>query len=115
MVTGIPDSRSEIVMLRAPGGGAGVELATFVRPEHKPGSPTAMANELGLRNIGFEVDDLQGIVDGLAGTDTGWSAGSVSTRTSGGWPMCAGRRGSSSRWPSGSADAPPHRATAGGR
>ncbi len=80
-VTGIPDSRSEIVMLRAPGGGAGIELATFVRPDHEPGSPTAMANELGLRNICFEVDGLQAAVDGLAATGTGWSAGSVRTRT----------------------------------
>jgi len=59
-VIGIPDSRTEIVMLRPPDGGAGVELASFVRPDHKPGSPTAMANELGLRSICFEVDDLPG-------------------------------------------------------
>jgi catechol 2,3-dioxygenase-like lactoylglutathione lyase family enzyme len=66
-VIGIPDSRAEIVMLRPPDGGAGVELASFVRPDHDPASPTAMANELGLRS------------------------------TPGGWPMCAGRRESSSR------------------
>ena len=44
-VIGIPDSRTEIVMLRPPNGGSGVELASFVRPAHEPGSPTAMANE----------------------------------------------------------------------
>jgi len=65
-VCGIPDSRTEIVMLRPPGGGAGLELASFVRPDHKPGSPDAMANELGLRNVSFEVDDHQAAVDGLA-------------------------------------------------
>ena len=65
-VCGIPDSRTEIVMLRPPGGGAGLELASFVRPAHEPGSPGAMANELGLRNVSFEVDDLQAAVDGLA-------------------------------------------------
>ncbi|RIQ17854.1 VOC family protein [Jiangella rhizosphaerae] len=65
-VTGIPDSRSEIVMLRPPGGGTGLELARFVRPDHVPGSPTAMANELGIRNVGFEVDDLQAAVDRVA-------------------------------------------------
>jgi catechol 2,3-dioxygenase-like lactoylglutathione lyase family enzyme len=43
-----------------------LELSTFVRPEHEPGSPTAMANELGLRNVSFEVDDLQATVDRLA-------------------------------------------------
>jgi len=67
-VTGIPDSRSEIVMLRPPGGGTGIELARFVRPEHVPGSPDAMANELGVRSICFEVEDLRGVVDGLAGS-----------------------------------------------
>jgi catechol 2,3-dioxygenase-like lactoylglutathione lyase family enzyme len=65
-VCGIPDSRTEIVMLRPPGGGTALELARFVRPEHVPGSPTAMANELGLRNVCFEISDLQGTVDGLA-------------------------------------------------
>ena len=65
-VTGIPDSKSEIVMLGAPGGGTSVELSSFVRPDHSPGSPEAMANELGLRSIAFEVDDLPGVVDRLA-------------------------------------------------
>jgi len=38
-VIGIPGSRSEIVMLRPPGGGAGLELPGFIRPGHEPGSP----------------------------------------------------------------------------
>ncbi len=62
-VIGIPDSRTEIVMLRPPDGGTGLELASFVRPNHEPGSPAAMANELGLRSVVFEVDDLQAIVE----------------------------------------------------
>ena len=74
-VIGIPDSRSEIVMLRPPGGGTGLELARFVRPDHLPGSPTAMANELGLRNVGFEIDDLQAAVDGLAANGYGLVGG----------------------------------------
>src|SRR5213082_3596183 len=65
-VIGIPDSRSEIVMLRPPDGGAGLELSSFVRPDHEPGSPAAMSTELGLRDVSFEVDDLQAAVDGLA-------------------------------------------------
>jgi catechol 2,3-dioxygenase-like lactoylglutathione lyase family enzyme len=64
-VIGIPDSRSEIVMLRPPGEGTLLELSSFVRPDHLPGSPAAMANELGLRNVAFEVDDLQTVVDRL--------------------------------------------------
>jgi catechol 2,3-dioxygenase-like lactoylglutathione lyase family enzyme len=65
-VIGLPESRSEIVMLRPPGGGTGLELSSFTRPEHAPGSPNALSNELGLRNVAFEVDDLQGILDRLA-------------------------------------------------
>ena len=67
-VCGIPDSRTEIVMLRPPDNGARLELASFVRPDHLPGSPTAPANELGLRNVSFEVEDLQAAVD-LAAAD----------------------------------------------
>jgi catechol 2,3-dioxygenase-like lactoylglutathione lyase family enzyme len=44
-VIGIPGSRSHIVMLRPPDGGPGLELSSFVQPDHEPGSPTAMANE----------------------------------------------------------------------
>jgi len=65
-VIGIPNSRTEMVMLRPPGGGTGLELSRFIRPRHEPGSPGAMANELGLRNVSFEVDDLQAILDRLA-------------------------------------------------
>lgn len=65
-VTGIPDARTEMVVLRAPDGGAGVELATFIRPDHESGSPAAMATELGLRSVAFEVDDVYAIVDRLA-------------------------------------------------
>ena len=65
-VIGMHNSCSEIVMLRTPGGGSMLELARFVRPDHEPGSPDAMANELGLRSLGFEVDDLKSVVDQLA-------------------------------------------------
>ena len=65
-VIGIPDSRTEIVMLRPPDGGTGLELASFIRPNHEPGSPDAMANELGLRSVVFDVDDLPAAVDQLA-------------------------------------------------
>ena len=74
-VTGIQDTRCEIVGLRAPGGGTWIELSSFVRPDPVPGSPTAMANELGLRNIAFEVDDLQVTVDELAADGHGLIGG----------------------------------------
>jgi len=74
-VIGMPGSRTRIVMLRPPGGGTAVELSSFTRPDHEPGSPAAMANELGLRNVAFEVDDLQGVVDRLAADGYGLVGG----------------------------------------
>ena len=65
-VSGIPGSSTEIVMLHAPGGGTGVELARYVAPEAEPGTPEARANVLGLRSIAFEVDGLQEIIEHLA-------------------------------------------------
>jgi catechol 2,3-dioxygenase-like lactoylglutathione lyase family enzyme len=65
-VCGIPNSRTEIVMLKSPDDGFRLELSRFVRPDSVPGSPAAMANELGLRNVAFEVNDLQAAVDWAA-------------------------------------------------
>jgi catechol 2,3-dioxygenase-like lactoylglutathione lyase family enzyme len=65
-VIGIADSRSEIATLRPPDGGAGVELSCFTQPEHLPGPSAAMANEGGLRNISFQVDDLDAMVERLS-------------------------------------------------
>ena len=74
-VIGIPDSRTEIVMLRPPDNGTSLELSRFIQPNHEPGSPGAMANELGLRNVAFEVDNLQAVVDRLAGDGYGLVGG----------------------------------------
>src|SRR5438034_5731401 len=74
-VIGIPDSRSEIAMLRAPDGGTGLELSSFSRPDHQPGSPGAMSTELGLRNVAFVVDDLQAVLDRLAADGYGLVGG----------------------------------------
>lgn len=74
-VIGIPGSRTEIVMLRPPDGGTGLELSSFVRPDHLPGSPSAPANELGLRNVAFEVNDLTAAVDWAATSGYGLVGG----------------------------------------
>ena len=74
-VIGIPGSRSEIVMLRPPGGGTGLELSAFTHPETQPGSPDAMSTEIGLRNISFEVDDLDAILARLAADGYGLVGG----------------------------------------
>ncbi|MCP2341512.1 VOC family protein [Actinomadura rupiterrae] len=74
-VIGIPDSRTQIVMLAPPGGGTTLELSSFDRPDHRPGLPDAMANELGLRNVAFEVDDLDAALDQLAADGYGLVGG----------------------------------------
>ena len=61
-VTGLPGSRTEIVMLRPPDGGTAVELSCFVRPAAEPGDQAAMANVVGLRSVAFEVQDLDDAV-----------------------------------------------------
>ncbi|MDT0212398.1 VOC family protein [Rothia sp. ARF10] len=73
-VIGIPGSRSEIATLFLPDDGehgrdgarTKLELSRFVHPDHEPGSPDNMSTELGLRNIAFQVDDLDTVVDRLA-------------------------------------------------
>jgi catechol 2,3-dioxygenase-like lactoylglutathione lyase family enzyme len=74
-VSGIPDSRTEVVMLKPPDDGTRLELARFMRPDHLPGSPEAPSNELGLRNVSFEVDDIQAAVDNAAADGFGLVGG----------------------------------------
>ena len=86
-VIGMTDARTEVMLLNAPDGGPGLELARFVRPDHTTGSPAPMANELGLRILAFEVDDLPAIVDRL--TADGYGAiGGVGTYESA-WRMAS--------------------------
>jgi catechol 2,3-dioxygenase-like lactoylglutathione lyase family enzyme len=73
-VCGIPGAHCQIVMLRSPDG-ARLELASFVTPDHVPGSPDAMANEVGLRNVSFEVGNLQAAVDAVAADGYGLVGG----------------------------------------
>jgi catechol 2,3-dioxygenase-like lactoylglutathione lyase family enzyme len=74
-VCGIPGAHCEIVMLRPPDGGSRLELSSFVTPDHAAGSPTAMANEIGLRNVSFEVADLDAAVEAVAADGYGLVAG----------------------------------------
>jgi catechol 2,3-dioxygenase-like lactoylglutathione lyase family enzyme len=73
-VCGIPGAHCQIAMLKSPDG-ARLELASFVTPDQTPGSPEAMAYEVGLRNVSFEVGDLQAAVDAVAGDGYGLVGG----------------------------------------
>lgn len=66
-VIGIRGSRVDMVLLRLPGGGTGLELSRFLRPEQEPGAAGALSTRTGLRNVTFEVDDLLRLVERLAG------------------------------------------------
>ena len=74
-VCGLHDARTEIVMLRTPEGGTMLELSSFVRPKAVAGSPNAMANELGLRSVAFQVDDLPALIEQLAANGYGLVGG----------------------------------------
>lgn len=74
-VIGMTGAATEIVMLHVPGGGTTLELSSFARPQHLPGSAAAPANELGLRNVAFEVQDLHAAVKHAAGEGYGLVGG----------------------------------------
>ncbi len=61
-VCAIPGSRCEVVGLSLPGGGTWLEVARFVTPDHVPGLTDPPANQLGIRNVCFEVDDIEATV-----------------------------------------------------
>ena len=74
-VCGLPGAHCQLAMLKSPGDGFRLELSSFIAPDHVPGSPHAMANELGLRNVSFEVGDLQAALDEVAAEGYGLIGG----------------------------------------
>jgi catechol 2,3-dioxygenase-like lactoylglutathione lyase family enzyme len=65
-VIGIPGSRTETVMLRAPDGGTRLELSSFVRPDHRPGLPGGIGQFEDIRRMAY-VRGPEGIIVSLAG------------------------------------------------
>lgn len=65
-VIGLTGARTEIVMLRPPGGGTAVELSRFVRPPSPPVPAPVGATEPGLRSLAFVVEDLAAVLSRLA-------------------------------------------------
>jgi catechol 2,3-dioxygenase-like lactoylglutathione lyase family enzyme len=74
-VCGLSGAHCNIAMLRPPDGGSRLELSSFVTPDNLPGTPTAMANEVGLRNVSFEVADLDAAVAAVAADGFGLVGG----------------------------------------
>ncbi|WP_229051625.1 VOC family protein [Aeromicrobium sp. Leaf350] len=74
-VCAIPGAHCRIAMLAMPGGGPRLELSSFVSPDHVDGPPEAMATEVGLRNVSFEVGDLDAAVEAVAADGYGLVGG----------------------------------------
>ena len=67
-VVGLNDVRCDIAMMRTPDGHGRVELSKFHTPPAVRAEPeSAPANALGIRRIMFAVDDIDDVVDRLAG------------------------------------------------
>jgi catechol 2,3-dioxygenase-like lactoylglutathione lyase family enzyme len=89
-VVGIPHARTEMVVLRPPGGGTGLELSRFLHPDPGSGStPEPLPTELGLRNVTFEVDDLTTVLDRLTAAGHGLVGGVA--QYEGSWRMASVR------------------------
>ena len=74
-VIGMEGAKTEIAMMHAPSGDTTVELSSFVRPEPVSGTRDAQANEVGLRSVAFEVEDIHGAVDRAAALGHGLVGG----------------------------------------
>jgi catechol 2,3-dioxygenase-like lactoylglutathione lyase family enzyme len=76
-VCGIPGSRTEVVGLNLPGAGGGtwLEVARFITPDHVPGLTDPPANQLGIRNVCYQVDDIEATVAAAAALGYGLVGG----------------------------------------
>ena len=64
-INGLEDVRAEIMMVRTPDGSGTLELVKYHAPQDDESLRPLPPNRLGFRHICVEVDDLNGIVDGL--------------------------------------------------
>ena len=74
-VCGVPGARCEVVGLSLPAGGTWLEVARFLYPDHVPGLADPPANQVGIRNVCFEVDDIEAAVGMAAELGHGLVAG----------------------------------------
>lgn len=65
-VIGIENSRTEIAMLRLASGGTSIELSSFTRPGAIKSDENAPANQLGLRSVAFEVENIEATISQAA-------------------------------------------------
>lgn len=94
-VVGIPGARTELAVLRLPGDGTALELTRFLEPVPPSAPPPAGHDLRGIRNVSFEVEGLDELVDRLIADGCPCSAASASGEVCGAWRPCAVRRASS--------------------
>ncbi len=107
-VNGLDGVRVDIAMMRTPDGHGRLELTTFHTPKAvSPQPENALGNTLGLRSIMFAVDDIDATVAGLRAHGAELVGDVAQYQDS--YRLCyvRGPGGSSSRWPSSSADPGP--------
>ncbi|HZW03732.1 MAG TPA: VOC family protein [Anaerolineaceae bacterium] len=61
-IIGLQNVKSEVIMLRTPGGEMKIEVSQFHSPIDENGIQPSFANTLGIRHITFVVDDVEAIV-----------------------------------------------------
>ena len=105
-VVGLEGVRVEFAMVETLDGHGRLELVRFHSPSAGDGDGHAPANTLGIRHVLFAVDDIDAAVATVRARAVSSSARWRTTRTSIGSATSAARRGSSSSWRSGSAEAP---------
>lgn len=65
-VVGVEGARSEIAMVQTPDGHGRLELQRYDHPPSSGGDPRAPSNTFGIRNVAFEVDDIDTLLADLA-------------------------------------------------
>ena len=107
-VVGLDGVRVDIAMMRTPDGHGRLELTKFHTPTAVSAEPeNAPPNTLGLRSITFAIDDIAATVAGLRARGAELVGEVAQYQDS--YRLCYVRgapRGSSSRWPSSSANGP---------
>ncbi len=61
-IIGLNDVKTDIAMLRTPGGEANIELIKFYKPLDEKGIQPSLSNTLGIRHVCFAVEDIEAIV-----------------------------------------------------
>jgi catechol 2,3-dioxygenase-like lactoylglutathione lyase family enzyme len=61
-VTGLKNSKSQIVFMQAPNGQINLELSKFIHPADKSGVQQSNIYSHGMQHLAFVVEDIEGIV-----------------------------------------------------